>query len=52
MPSFFMLILSRWCRKAYTNNGTFNKWMSIHYGTVFQSFFYGFKKYTFWYWTM
>lgn len=28
-----------WCQKAYINIGTFRKEMSIHFGTVYQSFF-------------
>ena len=31
--------LRRWCQKAYINIGTFRKEMSIHFGTVYQSFF-------------
>jgi len=44
---FLYSFLRRWCQKVYKNTGTFRKGMSIHFGTVYQSFFSSFKKYTF-----
>ena len=44
---FLYPFLRRWCQKAYINTVTFRKRMSIDFWTVYQSFFSGFKKYTF-----
>ena len=44
---FFMPIFKKVVPKAYINTGTFRKGMSIHFGTVYQSFFSGFKKHIF-----
>ena len=44
---FLYSFLRRWCQKAYINTGTFRKGISIDFGTVYQSFFCSFKKYTF-----
>lgn len=35
---FLYPFLRRWCQKVYKNTGTFRKGMSIHFGTVYQSF--------------